>query len=93
MPKSEVNIDKGLLRNSQESHFKLGSNTEELKTNYNLFYNPNIKQGKPAKLNVEQLEDVKKSHFELGDKKGFEISHYTDQHRWLQPIQKKKELQ
>lgn len=79
---------KALSNDLRRQHFVLGNEPGDMTTQYHLNYNKLQKDREAAKLNVEQLNDVKKSHFYLGDKSRIGITHYVDQHRWLQPVPK-----
>lgn len=80
-------FSKGLRR----ENFTLGSGEDDMTTHYKSHFTKQVMQGKPAKLNMHQLNEVKKNHFDFGKEGKIGITHYTDQHRWLQPIPKEPE--
>lgn len=77
-------FSKGLRR----ENFSLGRGEDAMTTHYKVHFTDQVKKGKPAKLNVYQLNDVKRNHFDFATEGKIGITHYTDQHRWLQPIPK-----
>lgn len=81
-----LGASKEFSKDLRKSHFALGSEQPDLNTYYHLYYNRQKKEGEAARLDAAKLNDVKRSHFGLGDHWTPGITHYTDQHRWLQPV-------
>lgn len=85
---TSLDAAKSLAKDLRREHFKLGNEPGDMATHYHIYYNKIQKDREAAKFNQDQLNDIKKSHFYLGDKSRIGITHYTDQHRWLQPVPK-----
>lgn len=81
-----LGLAKEFARGLRKENFALGNAVDDRASHYKVHFNQQVKTGKPARLSVYQLNDVKRSHFDFGSKGEIGITHYTDQHRWLQPI-------
>ena len=95
-PKHDLNAlgaSKEFSRELRKAHFALGSEQPDMNTYYHLYYNRQSAKGREVtRLDPARVNDVKKSHFELGNQWVPGITHYTDQHRWLQPVAKSYDL-
>jgi len=85
---TSLDAAKALAKDLRREHFVLGNYPGERATQYHVCYNRQLKGAEAAKFNIEQLNDIKRSHFYLDDKAKIGITHYVDQHRWLQPVPK-----
>ncbi len=83
-----LQANKEFSRDLRKAHFAFGSQSGPLVTYKQLYYEQAVAEGAPAKLNREQLNDLKRTHFEMGDCKEKPVSHYTYQHSWIQPVGK-----
>ena len=83
---SALGANKEFAKDLRKEHFVLGNEPADMTTYYHLYHDKLGKDRSAAELNIYQLNDVKKSHFNFGDKGEIGITHYVDQHRWLQPV-------
>ena len=86
-----LRTSKEFSKDLRQAHFTLGNEHDDMTTYYHLYHDKDLKGNNAACLDQNMLHDVKKSHFEFLDKWNPGITHYTDQHRWLQPVPKELE--
>ncbi len=74
-----------LLKYCRQAHFELGSQGESLVSSKQLSYG--VPSGpEAAKLNVGQMQDLKRVHYALGTDRDKPETQYTHEHKWIQPV-------